>query len=262
MTKGEKRRTQSEFLEVVIEALRKFHDLRVGGNLPQLGEMLGFEYPDGGVNIVYGWQEPDFTQELVNSHNHFVVWLNRLAAWDRIISDHDAEAASSLLFEFVELPLDYCLHYPYRYKQRLIYCATQLCYVAGFSTGRLRRDVVREDHKITIDALREVAPIWLAGEPLVAAIARLDDDEFRRATREYRRKAQHRFPPRIGVGDLAYVERTFPTEEGVSHTLGIEHPIQIGDVLPVLVNEAGRSAAAFRAYRALVDEQRRGAGAR
>ena len=59
-------RTQAEPLDVVIEALRRFHVLRINGNLPPLGERLEFESPGHSVDRVYGWQEPDFTLELVN----------------------------------------------------------------------------------------------------------------------------------------------------------------------------------------------------
>lgn len=105
-------RTQSERLEVVVEALRRFHDLRVNGNLPFHGEMLKFDYPEHSVDVAYGWQEPDFTRELVNAHNHFVLWLNRLSAWEQVIAHYPEDDAYSLSFEFVEMPLDYCLHFP------------------------------------------------------------------------------------------------------------------------------------------------------
>jgi hypothetical protein len=124
-------------LDVLLEAYGKFHELRVNGSTASLGEMLGFDYPDGAMDMAYGWQEPDFTRELVNAHNHFVVWLNRLGAWEHIIAGYPEDDAYSLTFEFVELPADYCLHFPYRFKQRIAFCATQLCYTAGIAAKAL-----------------------------------------------------------------------------------------------------------------------------
>lgn len=248
-------RTQTERLEVVISALRRFHDLRVNGNLPQLGKFLEFDYPEHDSDLGYGLQERDFTSELVNSHNHFVLWLNRLAAWERIIRDYAEADASSLSFEFVELPLDYCLHLPYRYKQRIVFCATQLCYSCGVAGNLFGKEIVRNDEDIKQQALEEVAGRWSAGEALIDAVRSLDGPDFRRVTREYRRKAQHRFPPRIGFGDLAYLERSFPAGHRVRYTVSIMKPIQVSEVLPALAGEAEKAMAAFRAYRELVSEQ-------
>jgi hypothetical protein len=217
--------------------------------------MLEFDYPEYSVDFAYGWQEPDFTRELVNSHNHFVLWLNRLAAWERIIGGYSEEDAYSLTFEFVEMPLDYCLHFPYRFKQRITYCATQLCYIAGIAANLVTKDAVHEEEKVALASLEAVAGHWQTARPLVKAIRCIDGREFRRATGEYRRKAQHRFPPRIAFGDISFVQRTFPPEHRVSYSMKVAPPIQVREVLPALAVEAQHCFAAFRAYRALVDEQ-------
>lgn len=246
---------QSRCLDVLLEAHRKFHDLRVSGAMTPLGEMLGWDYPEGGGDIAYGWQEPDFTQELVNAHNHFVVWLNRLAAWERVIAEYTEVDANILTFEYVELPLDYCLHFPYRFKQRIAYCATQLCYVVGINARLIAADAVHKDERVTLASLKAVAGRWQAGPALVESIGRLDGEGFRSATGDYRSKAQHRFPPRLSFGEVATVERSFPEGRLVSYAMNVAHPIRVGDVLPALEQEAGYARAAFLAYRNLVDEQ-------
>jgi hypothetical protein len=86
----------------------------------------------------------------------------------------------------------------------------------------------------------------------------MDGVAFRSATGEYRNKAQHRFPPRVSFGEVAYVERSFPAGRRVSYSMNVARPIRVGDVLPALAEEAGNARAAFLAYRALVDEQRTG----
>ena len=255
MTSPTEPRTQAERLEVVIEALRQFHNLRVDGDLASCGEMLEFDYPEYSVDLAYGWQEPDFTRELVNSHNHFVLWLNRLAAWERIIGGYSEDDAYSLTFEFVEMPLDYCLHFPYRFKQRITFCATQLCYVAGIHARLLAGGAIDNDQNVQLASLKTVAGHWQAGPPLVEAIERLDGEGFRRATGNYRNKAQHRFPPRLAFGEVTYVERSFPAGHIVSYSMNVAHPIRVGDVLPALAEEAAFARAAFLAYRGLVDEQ-------
>jgi len=246
---------QSRRLEVVLEAHRRFHDLRVNGSMAMLGEMLRFDYATGGTNPAYGWQEPEFTRELVNAQNHFVVWLNRLAAWEQIIAQYDEENAYSLTFEFVEMPLDYCLHFPYRFKQRITFCATQLCYIVGIAEKRITKEAVDEEDRMTLASLKKVAKLWREGPALVEAIERIDGKEFRQKSGEYRRKAQHRFPPRLAFGEVAYVQRSFPAGYLVRYSFKVAHPIQVGNVLPVLAKEAEYARAAFLAYRALVDEQ-------
>lgn len=240
-------------LQTMQRALERFHDIRIGETAP-LVERLGYDYPHDGANIAYGWQEPDFTRELVNAHNHFALLVDRLAAWEQVLREFTEDEATTLAFEFVELPLDYCLHFPYRFKQQVTFCATQLCYIAGVPSGVIAREQVMDDDRVDLASLDSAARRWSAGPSLVAAIKQIDGTNFRTETRQYRRRAQHRFPPRLGFGHVAQVRRSFPPGKLVSYSMEVEHPIQIGEVLPTLVAEAKYLGVAFRAYRALVDE--------
>ena len=243
-----------EFSEVMIDAYSKLQISIATESAPHPIELLKYEFQRGEPDFVYDWQEPDFTRELVNLFNQYAYWLMRAQLWERILKDYSEDEVLEIRYEFTDLQLDWCLHFPYKFKSRLIFCATQLCYVKAIADKLIFKDSVKLDEKINLGVLSDVAKHWTSGEYLIQALKKVDGQAYRDSTDEYRNKSQHRHVRRLNFGHTSNVVRSFPQGSVVRYELGNSPPIHASEVLPTLIAEAENLRAAFKAYRELVDD--------
>ena len=243
------------FRDLTVGAYLKLHELIASRSKPPLVPFLGYEYPEGQPDLIYDWQERDFTRELVNAFNRYALWLERLGLWEEVLPGYSEDEILELRLEFTTLPLDYCLSAPYKFKSRVAFCATQLCYTKGVAEKLVPAESVCPEDKINTNALAGVANHWLSGRKLIEALREVDAPQYREATANYRNKAQHRHPQCLDYGHTASVVRSFPPGYSVSYSFGESAPLTTREALPVLVAEADRMRRAFFTYRALVEEQ-------
>lgn len=242
------------YRHLVLGAHAKLHDAIESSHAKLLSQFLGYEYPTGQPDLIYDLQEDDFTRELVNAFNHYIYWLNRVALWEGVLRGYPEDDALRLRYEFTTLPLDYCLHFPYKFKSQIVYCATQLCYTKAIAAKLITDGDVQSDRDINLESLKAVSHHWSAGPKLLKALGSIDAEQYRKSTSNYRNKAQHRHPQRLDFGHTASIVRSFPADSIVSYTFGEAHPLATSEVLPVLAIEAERLREGFFAYRALVEE--------
>ena len=238
----------------VLAAYTKLLDAIEAAPSPPLIQFIGYEYAAGHPELVYDWQEQDFTRELVNAFNQYAYWTNRIADWERVLVGYSDDDARELRYEFTTVPLDYCLHCPYKFKSRLAFCATQLCYTKAVAAKLIKKEEVQAEERINLGTFIAAARHWPAGLPLAEALKSIDADPYRQATSNYRNKSQHRHPQRLDYGHIANVVRSFPGGSGVRYAFGEAPPLTASDALPVLEAEAERMRLAFLAYRALIEE--------
>lgn len=239
--------------EIAIDAYSKLHDLISCSHAFDLVPFLGFRYEDKSNDFIYSQQEIDFTRELVNCFNQFAYWLARVAIWEKVLTEYSEDDADALRYEFTKLQLDHCLHFPYQFKSKIVFCATQLCYTRGIAQKLISREEIVQDDKIDLRALSKVATRWPSGEALVSSLQKVDSKEYREQTRYYRNKSQHRHSPRLDFGHITDIVREFPEGALVSYSFGESPPIMTTDVLPALAVEAEKLRAAFFAYRSLIE---------
>ncbi|HMB56208.1 MAG TPA: hypothetical protein VKM35_03270 [Arenimonas sp.] len=242
------------FSEVMIGAYHKLQEAIANESVPHPIGFLKYEHTKGESDFVYDWQESDFTRELVNTFNKYAYWLTRAQLWERILEDYSEDEALEIRYEFTDLQLDWCLHFPYKFKSKIIFCATQLCYVKAIAGKLISRESVKGDDQITLGVLSEVATHWISGAVLIKALRDIDGEVFRDATDQYRNKAQHRNARRLDFGHISNIVRSFPKGSVVRYGLGDSPPILTRDVLPALIAEAEKLRFAFNAYRELVDD--------
>ncbi len=248
--------------ELALGAYTKLHAAFGSDQDQLLSQLLGYEHPqrdraqpNGPHEFIYDLQERDFSRELINTFNRYAYRLNRLALWEKVLRDDAEDEVHELRLEFTELPLDDCLHAPYSFKSRIIFCATQLCYTKAIFDHLITKDRMKPAEKINIAALRAVANHWPAGLLLIESLEAIDDDRHRELTGNYRNKAQHRHPPRLDHGYTADIVRNVKPSS-VSYSFGETPPLNTNNLLPVLADQAKLMVAGFFAYRALVDEHR------
>jgi|CXWL01.1.fsa_nt_gi hypothetical protein len=242
------------FRELTVDAYSRLHDLIASRVEPPLVPFLGYKYPEGKPDFIYDLQERDFTRELVNAFNQYAYWVERVGLWEDILCGYSEDEALELRFEFTTLLLDYCLSFPQKFKSRIIFCATQLCYTKGIAEKLISKECVRSHEKIDMSALVAIANHWSSCVKLVAVLRDVDAKQYRESTANYRNKAQHQHPQRLDYGHTANVVRSFPPGYSVSYAFGESPPLATSDVLPSLIEEAAKMQIAFFVYRDLVGE--------
>ena len=180
--------------------------------------------------------------------------------WESVFQQYTEDEVLELRMEFTTLSLDFCLSVPYRFKSRVAFCATQLCYPKGLAEKLFSKDVIRSENKMNLSTLDAVSHHWVAGKPLVEALSKVDDEDYRVSTADYRNKAQHRHPQRLDWGHTSAVARSFPEDALVAYSFGVTAPLLTAVVLPILVSESERMRSSFEAYRILVEEHIHGKG--
>jgi hypothetical protein len=247
-----------KFSELTLKAYKQLHDLIESNEIKDSIQFLEFDYPDDQLDFIYGLQENDFTRELANTFNQFAYWLNRIAKWEYVLLAYTEEEANELRYEFTAVQFDYCLHSPYKFKSRLAFCATHLCYTNAIAKKLIDKDKVKRDEDIKLDSLIALAHHWPNGLRLVEALKAVDDKEYRNATSNYRNRSQHQHPKNLDFGYITNIVRSFPAGAHVSYSVGESPPLKTTTVLPVLISEAERMRAAFFVYRSLIEQHQKG----
>ncbi len=67
-----------KFRDITVGAYSRLHELIASRSEPPCVPFLGYEYPKDQPDFIYGWQEQDFTRELVNAFNQYALWVGRV----------------------------------------------------------------------------------------------------------------------------------------------------------------------------------------
>lgn len=240
------------FRDLVIGAYNKLHDAITSKQDKSLISFLEYEHPAGDTDFIYDWQEHDFTRELVNAFNQYAYWVDRIATWEQVLKEYSEDEAQALRYEFTTIPFDYCLHFPYKFRSRLIFYATQLCYSKGITEKLITQKETKADDDINFGSFIAIAHHWPAGLKLKEDIKLINGKAFRQHTAGYRNKSQHQHAQRLDFGYTAHISRDFPGGSLVRYSFGEMPPIVTSTVLPILVAEAEKMRTGFHSYRALV----------
>lgn len=242
------------YKEIVIEAYSKLQERMTSEGMTPTIPFLGFDEKTEQTLSAFSVQETEFTRELINQYNTFADWLNRLIVIEKLIEEYDDELKPTLWHEFSQLPMDFCLQFPYRFKGNLTYCSTQLCYTAGIALAVISQDRAHEATKINLNSLIEVAINWQNGQALVDSIRMIDSDALKKATSNFRHSTQHRFARRLNWGHTIFADR-IPTSPGrVTYLFGFAPPIGFDSISPLLAEEAKLMRDAFDAFKMLRDQ--------
>lgn len=251
------------FRELTLEAYSKHHRLlkSKAGDLP-LVPFLDYKGNDHDIDdretnihyFIYNLQETDFTREIINLYNLFAYWVNKLHTWEQVLREYGEDDAQELRYEFTRLPFDHCLHFPYQFKSKLIFCSTRLCYTRAITKEKICQKDVERDNEINMDSLIKAVEPWSSGEELIKSIYAMDGKEFRQEIRNYRNKAQHRHAPCLEFGHILEMNLSFP--KGYSYSFAMQQlsPVRFQDIIPTFISESEKARTAFSAYRQLIAE--------
>lgn len=237
--------------------------------------LIPYEYErNKSLGLIYDEMEPYYTREIINSINAFAEHIGIISIWDMVISKYNSDDQFELRYEFLKLPMYFCLNQPKAIKERIIFCATHLCHQANLEADKKYKDDLPDDRKLGIKELQKRISNWRSGNELMSALSNMSSSQFKKAAKNYRDMAHHRIPPSIEYGLTGLVTRKGYHEDtveyigieddkpvkksriskGIAYAFGGVEPIKASEILPVLKKECENGKKAFYAYWKMIDE--------
>jgi hypothetical protein len=214
-------------------------------------ELPGGTIADSNLSI-FREHADSYTRELIGDINYFAFGLHQLEAWRRALELYaDAAEQLSIFAEFVEPLFVYALTSPYALKNRFIYCGVKLIALAAALQSPSSPTPIPADREINFNTLKDVCGGSPVRESFRDAVSKLNSDAFTKATRDFRHRREHRLPPNLHLGILAIVE-TEETPTGLSHTLMVERPLRLEELIPMLDDEHRKLTITFAKYWQLI----------
>lgn len=199
----------------------------------------------------------EFTSGISNTLNDLRRHIIALRAWDAVFDGLDDKTKQRLLIEFINPVATNVINLPHVIKARFGYAVAHL----SFHANRARDDVVWKDdfppeRDVELNTAHKYAGCWKAYKRLQYAIEAIAANDYRKATREFRDRYVHRFPPHIEVGMSDFVTRERDAETGrVSYRIGGLGPIPLKDAITQLEIQHALCFKALDQFKKLVLEQ-------
>lgn len=226
------------------------------GHLGKLAPYGHIVIPDKSL-FVYNNLLQEQAQTLANEINQFCIGLTQLNAWDIVLKQYDQEEKYILLSEFIENIAIVCTSCPKVIRSRFLFSVSHLSHQANLATNsNWKEKELPDDRQINWETMNKVAAAWPHFNPFLIELEKLGNNQYDQATKQFRNKYHHRYPPRFILGATGFVSRTVYKDGRVVYGLGDSiEPLQLTDILPILLEQHRISLICFEKYSDLVREQ-------
>lgn len=217
----------------------------------QLPDRLPIEW------MAYAQMFEEFSHELANTINDFTRYTHQLAAWRDVVEGLDDSNKLSVAVEFVDPLATIALNLPYVIRSRFIFAAAHLCHQAGRAkVAKGWKDDLALDGDIFMEQAQTAGAPWKMWNKLKTKLERIGDKTYQAKTMNFRNTYNHRFSPRVVLGQTNTVTRyvNAKTKE-VSYGFGHTEPLTLKLVVELLERECQNCYVAFEAFQKLVREQ-------
>lgn len=183
---------------------------------------LPYEFPYVSMAQWRAFADAMIQDELREATNRLHEWHDMLRswhAWNGVVAKHTESAAWDLRREFMEPLMHYCLSKPSAFRDLMTFVGTNSLHQVRLSSEPGYKDVMEGDPTPAEPNPRELTRrkkekrlLVLAG-PLTGSdkfwesLRRLDDADYRIATKDYRNTNSHAIGPRIALGITKMVTR-------------------------------------------------------
>jgi len=185
-------------------------------------------------------------RELTNLLN---LWRQRLRswhAWNVVIGQYDESDSWMLRYEFLDAIAHDCLLRPSSMRDTITSVATASLHQIRLSTDSAYKDSLETDltsltkqqkfptKRIKEKQLRKISTYWPSGNAFIGELIKLDSQEYKKNTYDYRNLHSHTIGPRLGSGETKMVKRSIvEAEEMVANGDGTYQLKKIPDKLCV-----------------------------
>lgn len=201
----------------------------------------------------------EFSRELANIINSLTQYTHQLTAWRDLLENLDDDVKHSVAIEFIDPLATIALNLPYVIRSRFIFASAHLNHQANRSKVKKGwKDDLSLDNEIYLAQAEEAGKPWRAWGKLKTKLERISDKAYVASTRNFRHTYNHRFSPRIVIGQTGAVTRIVNADtKQVSYSFGGIDPLTLDLVVTVLEEQCQRIYQAFDAFQKLVHEQSR-----
>lgn len=195
--------------------------------------------------------------EVVNWSNQFAIKIEETKLWAQIVDETpDVGLRLSLMTEIVYPIAFYTLSFPAAIKGKIVFGAERM-FRDTFDI-RQKNNKEWEDHQLlerNIDLL--IPSVKIIGarseyNKLVQAVREIDGEEFRRATDNYRNRANHQITPYLEIGERL-VFKKFADNESKGYSFGIEKALKLNELIDPLIGQHQRCRKAIDNFWALCE---------
>lgn len=202
----------------------------------------------------YFWRLGDFTSTLANEINQLGHCVRRIESWRDLLQDYQDSERVELLMEFIDPLTVMALNLPSAIRGRMVFMATHLCHQANRVFQGWKEDL-EDDKEITFKVLKRRGVSWKHAQPLLDALGKIDHEEHRAATRNFRNRFHHRHPPRFELGIASTMTKLDRGSGRSGYAFGIAQPLRLEDLVSPLWEQHQACLNAFKAVQELVWEQ-------
>lgn len=199
----------------------------------------------------------EFSQELANIVNDLTRYTHQLAAWREVVDKLDDDGKFKVAIEFVDPLATIALNLPYVIKSRFIFSAAHLSHQASRTkVPKGWKDDLALDEEIYLAHAEKVGGIWKKWTKLKTKLERIGDKTYQAKTKNFRNTYNHRFSPRVVVGQTNMVTRNVDSKSGqVSYGFGGTEPLTLTLVVDLLEEQCQHCYQAFVSFQKFVQEQ-------
>ncbi len=208
--------------------------------------------------MIFHMMAKGHTDELLNGINHFCTRGRRLSVWLQILEEVKEESEKiEVLMEMVESVFRMTMDYPYALRSSLIYVSVLQLRETARLLSFPSKDF--EDRDITYKTLEAFQPLanaqgWNSFDVFLQRLCYINSKSFVKQTQNYRNRFHHQVEPYLEIGLLSSVRRK--VEKGKrSYEFGVEHPVKVSGVLPLLASEHEACVEALKIYWVLLNDQ-------
>ncbi|MCG9124863.1 hypothetical protein LH460_09275 [Laribacter hongkongensis] len=199
----------------------------------------------------------EFYQELANIVNDLTRYTHQLAAWCDVVDKLDDKGKFNVAIEFVDPLATIALNLPYVIRSRFIFAAAHLCHQAGRAKApKGWKDDLALDDEIYFAQAEKAGSLLKAWAKLKLRLERIGDRSYKVNTKDFRNTYNHRFSPRVVVGQTNIVTRKVDAKsKQVSYEFGGTEPLTLKLVVELLEEQCQHCYKAFESFQMLVQEQ-------
>lgn len=161
----------------------------------------------------------DELQEVTNQLHQWRDMLRRWQAWNAVAAKFDQSEAWDLRREFTEPLMHFCLITPSAFRDTITFVATNSLHQIRIHTEAAYKDSLEGDPTSTcpdpkpLSRRQKEARLFKLSKSLtgsrsfLSSLRKLDDQEYRKSTSDYRNLNSHAIGPRIAIGITKLVTR-------------------------------------------------------
>jgi hypothetical protein len=174
--------------------------------------------PWGIINRMVKGELNELTNDLNEWHDSLIRWY----AWNKVIGPYsNIIDAWKLRSEFLGTRIHYCLFQPSSSRDRFTFIITNAMHQVRLMVEKGYQDYLEGDPKTPDNIkkpkylirrqkekrLSKLISIWSEGAEVMRVLQTIDDEAYRKDTKDYRNRHSHVIGPRLGIGHIRFVTR-------------------------------------------------------